>query len=90
MNFADMVEKAHGLKPAAVNAHLYALMDDPKFPAVLAWLERNERAWTQTVTSQKLASDHGKLAHAAGSLYALQILLGQLHNLKSEPVERPD
>jgi hypothetical protein len=45
----------------------------------------------QAVTSQKLASDHGKLAHAAGSLYALQILLGQLHNLKADrPSETRD
>lgn len=84
MNFPDLVVAARGLRAEAVNNQLRALMDDPKFPAVLAWLERNERAWSGAVTNQKLAVDHGKLAHAAGSLYALQILQSQLQNLKHQ------
>jgi hypothetical protein len=89
MNFADLVTTGRGLRPEAVNSQLRALLDDPKFPAVLAWLDRNERSWSSAVTNQKLAADHGKLAHAAGSLYALQILQSQLQNL-SDKRGKPD
>ena len=82
------------MTPAQIEAQLRSLLCTPQAPALVAWLERYNADWSQTMTSQKLAGDHGKLAHAAGSTYALQLLLASLRQVleakgrKAEP--RPE
>lgn len=85
MKFADLQREATRLTAKQVPDNLRVLAQDPRFPALLAWLEGNRREWGRCVTSQAIAKDHGKLAHAAGSLYALDVLLAQLQTTLEKP-----
>ncbi len=85
MKFADLKREADRLTAKQVPDNLRVLAQDPRFPALVAWLEGNRREWARCVTSQAIAKDHGKLAHAAGSLYALDVLVGQLQVVIEKP-----
>ncbi len=87
MKFSDLKREAERLTPKQVPENLRVLAQDPRFPALVAWLEGNRREWARCVTSQAIAKDHGKLAHAAGSLYALEVLVGQLQTTVDKPAK---
>jgi len=78
MTYEELSEAGRKLGEKRVYEQIRELARDPRFAAVAAWLDRNEAAWAATVSSQGMARDHGKLAHAAGSLHAVQVLRGQL------------
>src|SRR5262245_39999528 len=78
MNAAELIRTAASLSDRDVNAGMRRLAQAQEFPALLAWLMRNESAWASAVSSQTLADKPGKLAHTAGSIHALKTLQGQL------------
>jgi hypothetical protein len=88
MTYHDHETAGRTLTPAQVNAQLIELARDPRFAAVVAWLDRNHVSWSGTVSKQPLAGQHGQLAHAAGSLHALQVLQGQLMGLLAKPARK--
>ena len=78
MTYDELSEAGRKLGERQVYDQIKELARDPRFAAVAAWLDRNEAAWAATAASQTMAKEHGKLAHAAGSLHAVQVLRGQL------------
>jgi hypothetical protein len=78
MTFAEMQQAGRELTPDLMKAQLRTLAQDPRFPAVVALVDRNLDSWQTSFAGQPIAESHGKLAHAAGSLHALLILRGQL------------
>jgi len=78
MTYKEIEEAGRRLSERQVNDQVRELARDPRFAAMAEWLRRNGEAWAQTVGSQGLAESHGKLAHAAGSLHAVEILRAQL------------
>ena len=87
MNSRELQRAADDLDPRLVDEQLRELARDPRFAAVLAWLDRNNAAWQASVSQQRLADSHGKLAHAAGSLYAVSLLKNQLAALLEPKTE---
>lgn len=71
-----------------VKESLRQLARDVRFAAVVSVLLRYERAWSSAVSDQAIATDHGKLAHAAGSLYGLRVLQQAMAGIIDPP--RPD
>jgi hypothetical protein len=88
MRFLEHAEAGRKLTAKQVDDQVRELARDPRFPALVALLERNERAWIHAVSNQKMADAHGKIAHAAGSLHALQILIAQVTTILDRPVRR--
>lgn len=85
MRYIELMEQARALAPEQINVQLRGLATDPRFAALVAWLEGNRESWVIEVTKQNRAGDHGQLAHAAGSLHAIEILRGQL----MQAIEKP-
>lgn len=54
------------------------LAAEPRFDAVVQLLDRNREAWAAAACDQKIADSHGKIAHAAGSLHAVNLILAQI------------
>jgi len=72
MTYADHLARARTLTPKAALEELRQLGNDRRFAAVVHLVEQHREAWAKAVADQKLAANHGNLAHAAGSLLALQ------------------
>jgi hypothetical protein len=89
MTYAELKSAADRLTASQVDAQLRSLAAQPQFPALIAWLDRYGDSWADTMTNQALAKDHGKLAHAAGSTYALRILQQSLRNIIEKPAKPP-
>ncbi len=81
MRFSEHEAAGRRMSEEEVRAGLRALGQDPRFGAVVGWLERNREAFVMAGSSQGLAGEHGKLAHVAGSIHALNVLRGQLANV---------
>lgn len=79
--FEELRVASRDLQPLEIREMMLQLSRDPRFAAVFAWLEAYREEWAKTVSSQKLAADHGKLAHTAGCLHALLVLEGSLHGI---------
>lgn len=62
------------MKPEQIRTAVRSLSQDPRFAGLVAWIDRYHASWTTTASNQSLADSHGRLAHAAGSLHALEIL----------------
>lgn len=86
----DLVELSRGMDPVEAQAQIRSLAADQRFAAVVAWLRSKEEAWAATVASQGMAAEHGKLAHAAGSLYCCQALSGSLRQIVEPPAPPPN
>lgn len=61
------------------------ISSEPRFDALVQLLDRNREAWAQAAADQKIADSHGKIAHAAGSLYAVNLILSQIENAVNRP-----
>lgn len=82
MTYAELLTKARAMSDEERDANLLSLMTgDARFIAVVAFLESNHKAFSIAGSQQKLARDHGVLAHAQGSVHALNMLQGQLREL---------
>lgn len=84
--FTNLQAASRLLTEKQMHAGIRSLAAHPSFPALIHWLEVNERAWSSAVSGQGLAAEHGKLAHAAGSLYGLQVLVGQLQSVVDKQI----
>ncbi len=93
MRWADLDRAARDLleRPQAeVVEQVRQLARDNRFPALLALLLKLEQEWSTVASSQGLAACHGKLAHANGSLYAMQLYLGRLRSIvAAEAAQEP-
>lgn len=85
MRYLELMEQARTLTAEQIAPQLRALATDVRFVALVAWLEGNRESWVIEVTKQNRAGDHGQLAHAAGSLHAIEVLRGQL----MQAIEKP-
>ncbi len=85
MAYNELQSQANRLTGEQIAAQMRSLAASPHFPALIAWLDRYGDDWAATMTNQALAKDHGKLAHAAGSTYALNLLRQSLRTLVDKP-----
>lgn len=77
-------------RPAERDALLRQLArDDDRYRAVLALLLDDKQGYVQAIATQELAEHHGCLEHCAGSLYAIDLLLGNLEAALQPPPTRP-
>ena len=83
MTYDEHLDVSRTLNPAELDNLLQSLGRDDRFCGVIAWIERNREAYINEGSRQALASDHGKLAHAQGSVHALNVLRAQLASLLS-------
>jgi hypothetical protein len=83
--YEELSDAGRALTTEQVEAQVRVLARDPRFAALVALLERNHAAWAQAVSDQRICESHGKLAHAAGSLRALEVLRGQIAALVNRP-----
>lgn len=83
MTYQEHKISGEGLSSPEVDAALQSLALDERFCAVVAWLERNREAFIAAGSRQEFAGDHGRLAHAQGSVHAVNVLASQLANLMS-------
>jgi hypothetical protein len=88
VRFNELLEAGRAMSPEGLRTSLVSLASDPRFPAVLAIIEGKHREWCRTVAGQALAQDHGKLAHCAGSVFALENLLGSLKEILEPSAKR--
>jgi len=82
--FEELHRQAREMSPKEWTAQLHSLARDPRFAAVLAFVESQYNGWVDTAASQKLSYHHGPLAHAQGSVYAIKSLRGALRVLVNE------
>lgn len=69
---------------------LSALAADPRFPALVSLLEDLREGYVRAFSHQKMAAHPGNLAHAAGSIHALDTLTQHLQEaLRPRPRPRP-
>jgi hypothetical protein len=88
MTYAEHQAGAVDLSPPEVDNLLRALGRDDRFCAVVAWLERNREGFVNAGSRQDISGDHGRLAHAQGSVHAINTLAAQLANLLNpQPVQ---
>lgn len=87
--YDELLEAARRMPPKRVAPMLRTLARDERFVAVVAWLEANREGFHKAASAQALADSHGRMAHAAGSAHALEIVCGQLR-AAAEPERRPD
>lgn len=78
MTYEEHLKRAWSLSPKQAREELVQIARDQRFAAVVAFIEAHRLSWSQAVGAQSMASDHGKLAHAAGSLHATDRLIGEL------------
>jgi hypothetical protein len=90
VRFNEHAEAGRKLSAKQVDGQIRQLGRDPRFGAVVAWLQRNEEAWSAATSQQEMAANHGKLAHAGGSLYAVRLLQAQLITLLDRPEKSQD
>lgn len=57
---------------------LRSFAQDPRFCAVVGWLDATQRRFSEEGCRQALAKEHGVLAHCQGSVYGLGLALAQL------------
>lgn len=81
MTASEMLAAGRALTPEQVQNDLRGLMADPRFAAVMAWLDANREGYVRAVGKQALAGTQGALAHCAGSIHAVNVLVAQLANL---------
>ena len=81
MTYKEHVAAADKFTEGQIAGQIGELARDPRFSAIIGWMERNISSWGGAVSAQSLADSHGRLAHAAGSLHAIHVLRGQLINL---------
>lgn len=85
MTFSEHLDNSRAMTLPQMDNLLRTLGRDERFAAVVGWLERNREAFVKAGSRQDLAADHGKLAHAQGSVHALHVLTAQLANLFTTP-----
>jgi len=78
MTYDAHIDALRAFEPGEMNGLIQSLGNDDRFCAVVGWLERNREAFINEGSRQALASDHGKLAHAQGSVHAINVLRAQL------------
>lgn len=81
LKYAAKLAEARKLSEEDARWQLQSLCEDPRFLAVIAWLDGTRDKWVQAVGHPTMAEDPGKLAHAAGSLAALNGLLNYVGDL---------
>ncbi len=81
MTYAELQKHAREMTREQVEAELQGLARDTRFAAVVAWLEQNKQSFVNAGCSQKLAQHHGVLAHCQGSVYACDLLQGNLKRI---------
>lgn len=76
--YAELIQTSRELSPKEARECVAQLARDPRFAGVLCLVLAQEQGWAAQVADPRLAGDPGKLAHAAGRLHGLQVLLGAI------------
>lgn len=87
MTFLELKQAGERLTDKQRAAQLRLLLRDPRAVALVGWLESHRAQWEGAVASQALAGNPAKQGHAAGSLYALRLLLAQVCGLVEKTSE---
>jgi hypothetical protein len=85
MTYEQHRQLALKLSREQAESDLEMLGHDPRFSAVVAWLERSREMWINSGSRQEMAGDYGRLAHGQGSVHACNILIAQLAHLLAPP-----
>jgi hypothetical protein len=88
MKFEKLMEVGRGMEEAEIAANLQSLASEPRFAAVVALIHNHREQYVDGGCVQALADSHGKLAHNAGSVYALNVLLGRIRQVCNPPKRR--
>jgi hypothetical protein len=64
-----------------LDEQLTSLTQDPRFVAVLGWLEQRKEAYVASGSAQRMAAHHGSLEHCMGSVFAYQELMDELKGM---------
>src|SRR6185295_16801847 len=87
MRYAELQKLARELSPEAMRDNLRSLAMDSRFAAVVALIEAQRESYVTAGSAQNMASDHGKLAHCQGSVYALRTITGQFQQILDRPAQ---
>jgi len=88
MTFQEHIVAANAMTRPQAEAELESLAAvDPRFRSVLKVLIDDWNSYSVAVVGQNLAGDHGKLAHCAGSMHALTVVMEQLRRAVTPPGE---
>lgn len=88
MKFATLEEKGRAMSDQEIAANVRSLANDPRFAAVVGIVMRHKEQFVDGGAVQALANSHGALAHNAGSVYALNGLLGVIKQISDRPKRR--
>lgn len=89
MNYLELKAAALGLSVPQREALLASLTLDGRAVALVGWLEANREAFVNAGSRQDIAAHYGKLAHAQGSVHALNVLIAQIAALMKPPTAGP-
>ena len=98
MTFEHHQAKAALMPQDELELHLRSLATDPRFAAVLRFIQKHRGEFVEAGCDQRLAADGNKQSHAWGSVFALRTLEEELRRIvttapperkrrKSEPIE---
>jgi len=65
-----------------------SMVNDQRFAAVVGVILNHREQFVNGGAIQAIADSHGKLAHNAGSVYALNVLLGKIQQVCNPPKKR--
>jgi len=87
MNFKDLQMAADQLPGEHVARDIWALASDPRFPAVVALLDDVRKTRLAQGCGAAESNNHGVLAHAMGSVDAVDEIKARIQTLIEPPAE---
>ena len=88
MTYAKLQQLDNNMGQEEMHDSLVSLVNDPRFAAVVKLLESHREQFVSATSQQALAAHHGALAHAGGSIYALDTFAGVVKQLCEPPKRR--
>jgi hypothetical protein len=81
MKFEELLEAGRKMSEKDIEANIVSLAADPRFAALLGFMERRKSVFTRSVTAPSRADNHGGLAHVAGGLFEILNVLDSLKGI---------
>jgi hypothetical protein len=88
MTFEKLKAAGVAMSEKEIEDTFRSLVNDQRFAAVVAVILNHREQYVNGGTIQQLANSHGSLAHNAGSVHALNVLLGKIQQVSNPPKKR--
>ncbi len=85
MDFREIEARALLMSDDDMGVQLRSLMEDERAVALIRQITLHRDSYIKSGWHQSRAEQHGVLAHAAGSAFAMDALLGRLHQIFDSP-----